>query len=359
MDKKTNDKAPEPKQLHEIETDRQLRTIRFRPDGKLLFGAAYDALIRRWDFSGEEPQQLTPLAGHRGWVESLILSPQHQLLLSTDSWGQLCAWQYAKEPIEPKWKHEQAHDGWIRSLAISNDEHLLATAGRDKIVRVWSTADGKLLHELTGHAHEVYAVAIHPGGQSVVSGDLMGHVKHWDLAAGKCERELEIEKAHYYDRDQDVAGLYILQFHDEGNTLLCAGSDPTRAGRSFGVPTIRTVDWRSLEIQKTWSLGPDKDGFIFDLQRHPEGYWMLVTSGPPGAGKLMFLRPEEDEPFYTNTKMFNCHGLALQRETGRLVVAATNRRSQGNGAVLDKDGAYLGNSSPLHVFQLPTAEPVG
>ena len=60
----------EPQQLATIETDRQFRVIRFSPDGKRLFGAAYDATIHRWDFSGEKPEPLPPLEGHRGWADS-------------------------------------------------------------------------------------------------------------------------------------------------------------------------------------------------------------------------------------------------------------------------------------------------
>ena len=52
--------------------------------------------------------------------------------------------------------------------------------------------------------------------------------------------------------------------------------------------------------------------------------------------------------------MANCHSLAFDPATNRCIVAATNRNSQGNGAVRDKEGAYVGNTSPLTVFELPT-----
>lgn len=347
--------SPEPKQLATIETDRQVRVIRFSPDGKQLFAAAYDATIQRWDLSGEKAKALSPLEGHRGWAEALVFAPRHDLLLSTDSWGQLCAWDLTADPPQPKWRHEAAHDGWIRAAALSADESLLATAGRDRFVRVWSVADGKRLHELAGHDHEVFAAAMHPDNQTVASCDLFGNLKHWDLKEGRCARELRLEKMHYYERDQDVAGVYSLRFHDDGKTLLCAGSQPDNTGNVAGVPTICWLDWEKFEIARSMQFGPSKQGYVYDYAFHAGGYVMLVTSGAPGAGQFICQRLDEEQPFFCTSKMSNCHSLGFDPATGRCIVAATNRNSQGNGAVRDQDGKYVGNTSPLTVFALPEA----
>jgi hypothetical protein len=48
--------------------------------------------------------------------------------------------------------------------------------------------------------------------------------------------------------------------------------------------------------------------------------------------------------------MANCHSLAVHPDGKRLVVAATNAGSNGNGRPKDKE--YLGNWSPLHVWSL-------
>jgi hypothetical protein len=49
----------------------------------------------------------------------------------------------------------------------------------------------------------------------------------------------------------------------------------------------------------------------------------------------------------------NIHSLAWHPDGKRFVVAGTNGGSNGNGRPLDKDGKYLTNQSPLHVFALP------
>lgn len=343
---------PKPQELQTVETDRQVCIARFSPGGEMLLTGGYDGFVRRWKLTGNEFEELSPIVGHHGWVEKLAFHPNGKWLVSGDSWGRLHVCEFAADEIQPLWSHEQAHDGWIRGMDISNDGELLVTAGRDRFVRVWRTPDGEMLHEFEGHAEDVFAAALHPGKQAVVSCDLSGTVKHWDLNESRCVRDLDLSRMHFYDRDQDVAGVKHLAFRDAGKTLLAAGMEPTRAGRVFGMPVMHFLDWETGKIRETVKLGDDKIGFVFDFAWHPDGYFLTVTSGPPGTGRL-FLHTLAEQPFYQTSDMYNCHSVALHPDGRRFVVTATNKRSQGNGAVKDKMGHYLGNSSPIHLFELP------
>ncbi len=221
---------------------------------------------------------------------------------------------------------------------------------------VWSANDGKLLQEFH-HGEDVFAVAAHPDGKTVISGDLFGKIKQWDLNTGKMQREIDATSLHFYDRDQDVAGIRVLKFLDEGNTLLAAGSEPTSTGRGLGIPTIRLFEWKTAKPKTKLQQGVSDDGFVFDLDQHSTGFFLTATSGQPGRGQFAFHRLGEEKPFWIYTKMSNCHSLAMHPNGRQVVVTATNRNSQGNGAVKDKTtGKYLGNYSPLHVFELPTYE---
>lgn len=350
---KTNDKPlTEPRELRAMDLDRQVYGVRFSPSGRFLVAGGYDAQVRRWNWEGEEPQELAALKGHRGWVTALVFAPKEPLLITADSWGGLSAWPFEEENPKPHWQNEKAHDGWVRSVAISTDGTKLLTGGKDGQARLWSVADGKPLLELD-HAEDVFAVAIHPDGQTAVTGDLFGKIKQWDLKTGKPTREIDASTLHYYQRDQDVAGIRVLEFHDDGQTLLVAGSEPTSTGRGLGIPTIRLFDWNTAKPKEALHQGESNDGFIFDLTRHPQGFFMTVTSGQPGRGQFAFHRLGEEKPFWIYKKMSNCHSIALHPSGKHVVVSATNRSSQGNGAVRDKEGKYLGNYSPLHIFELP------
>ena len=342
----------EPKETRKIDTDRQVCSIRFSPDGSYLVGGGYDSEIRRWDLSGEEAKPLNPITGHRGWVQAIDFAPDGKTMFSVDSWGELRAWPTGPAAKDSKWTQPTAHNGWIRDLAVSADGSQVATAGRDRIVRVWSTADGSSIKELPRHEHDVFQVVFHPKSTSLVTADLMGTLREWDLEKGNQIREKTFEKFHYYDRIQDVHGIHVLQFDETGESLICAGGEPTRTTNHLGVPTLHVLTWKTLEPTRTLQFGKDREGYIFDLAQHPDGYYLAVTSGTPGAGQFLLIRPEEDAAFFTYTKMSNCHSVALHPNGKTAIVAATNRNSQGNGAVRDKDGKYLGNSSPLNEFAI-------
>ncbi len=76
------------------------------------------------------------------------------------------------------------HTAAVRRIDIDAKERYLVTGSDDKLVRVWSLADGTLLHTLRipidqGNGGKVFAVAISPGGQIVAAG---GWTKwDWDV----------------------------------------------------------------------------------------------------------------------------------------------------------------------------------
>ncbi len=355
----------EPTQVAEVPTDRQIMTARFEPGGRLLVTAGYDGLVRRWDFTGEEPRELEPLAGHHGWIERITFLGDDRLV-SADSWGRLRCWSF--DPADPAgewtvaWDHEQAHDGWIRGLDVTPDGTRVVTGGNDRAARVRNAADGKLVRELPNHHEEVHAVALHPDGENVVTADLRGVVVHWSVATGERVRA-KIETGLYFeDKSWASPGIRFARFEDDGRTLVVAGSERTATNRTVGHPAVQFYDWATAERTRSLRCSEDvSQGYVFDLAFRDARQLVVVTSGQPGKGQLLVfdldsLDAEEEEsakPVFQHTKMANCHALAPHPDGRRFVVAATNKRSQGNGAVTDKEGRYLGNSSPLHVWEWP------
>ena len=79
---------------------------------------------------------------------------------------------------------------------------------------------------------------------------------------------------------------------------------------------------------------------------------MAVTCGTPGTGQLVFVRPDEEKPFFVDTKVANPHSLCFREDSKLLCVATTNKGSNGNGRRLNADGEYEGNSTPIELFTL-------
>jgi WD40 repeat protein len=75
------------------------------------------------------------------------------------------------------------HAGPIMTMAFSADAQLLATAGLDRVVRLWDIPSGREQAQFIGHTNSVLAIAFGPDNQLIT----VGHdnsARSWDLAAG-------------------------------------------------------------------------------------------------------------------------------------------------------------------------------
>jgi WD40 repeat protein len=340
-----------PKPAATLKPDRQLCVARFSPDGSRLFAGGCDSRVYRWDCSGEKPMDLPSWDNGGGWVQCVEFAPDGKTLFTADSWGSLQAWNSTDEEPKPVWSRKDAHAGWIHGLAVSPDGQWLATACIYGTVRVWSAKDGNVKHTFAPEKPETeaFAVAFHPDGKSLVSGDVFGEVKQWDLATGKKVREFDAKPLFKEHRLQNVGGARVLLFDKDGKRLFVAGTQPKNGGNVQGVPTVLVFDWKTGKLTKKIEMGRTSDVYVCDLAWHPAGFLLAAISGNPGAGKIVLQRPEDDKPFFTTTKYANCHSLALHPGGKRFAVTSTNTGSNGNGRRL-KNGEYLGNHSPVHVF---------
>ncbi len=342
-----------------IALDQQLCVVRYSPCGRFLAAGSFEARVRRWSTAADPMTELPPLLGHNGWVQSLTFHPDGQRLFTADSWGRLCCWPFAEKEPKPLWQVPEAHNGWIRRLAVSPDGKLLASCGRDGVVRLWSPENGHKVRELTDHKEDVFSLAFHPEGKVLVSGDLKGAIRCWDVTTGKSQRQLDAKQFYLYDRIQDVGGVRCLVFARDGALLLAGGSQPKTGGFVEATPLLLAYDWATGQLKHVLKPGADRDGFVLDAHWHPDGFVMAVTSGQPGSGKLLFQRLEDAQPFFLSTGMANCHALAVHPNSKRLIVSATNANSNGNGRVKGANKEYPGNFSPLHVWEIPAGKEAG
>ena len=127
----------------------------------------------------------------------LALSANGALLLAGTSSGQVWLWRVSDStPLLAV----QAHHGPVHGVAISADGQLLASAGEDGAIRVWSfdpastpvspfgpdaATSGQLVASLHGHDSAVLSTAMSPAGDLLLSGGLDGRVRVWDPLAGQ------------------------------------------------------------------------------------------------------------------------------------------------------------------------------
>jgi WD40 repeat protein len=334
--------------------ERQLWQARFSPCGKFLIGAAYDATIQRWAVQDKSFAPLPAFTGHNGWLQCIEFVGSDDRCITADSWGRVSCWKYSSAAkSEPLWTVPDALAAWIRALAISADGKLIAIGGNDSVIRILSAQDGKLVRETSAVPHEIYSLAFHPDGTSLVGGDLRGIIREFETATGKQTREIEAAGLYQLNHMQDSGGVRQLAFNDDGSQLLAGGMKDPGGGFAKGAPVLQVFDWKSGERLHELVPGDSQDGFVYDAWFHPDGFVVGAASAFPGKGKLFFWKPGDEKPFYVGSKLTNGRSVALHPDGQRLAFTQSDS-ANANGRPL-KEGEYAGGTAKIHILTFPEA----
>jgi WD40 repeat protein len=75
------------------------------------------------------------------------------------------------------------HEGLVLAVAVSPDGPTLASAGEDRMIRLWEVPTGRPLARWEAHDTRITALAFLPDGRTLVSGAADGMLKLWELPA--------------------------------------------------------------------------------------------------------------------------------------------------------------------------------
>ncbi len=203
---------------------RDVSSVRFRSDGKILATCGLDNLIKLWDVA--TGREIESLRGHAHFVLSVDFDPEGDRLVSGDLDGSLKLWE--TEPAQPV---QIETDGWPYRVAFHPDGRRLVTAtmnySKGFAPQLWDLDSGRLVHSFIGHEGPVSSVSINKSGSlmaSASSGRAVSSpsdqtVRIWDIETGREMLVLEHEGSN---------GVEAVSFHPvDNNTLATACYDGT------------------------------------------------------------------------------------------------------------------------------------
>jgi WD40 repeat protein len=243
---------------------------------RILVAAGTDSAIKIWSLSGKE---IAPLRGHKGWVWSVNFSPDGQTLASAGADGTIKLWhfdgqKFASLPFASTKASEsnEANKKGILHVSFSPNGKILATAGNEGIVKLWSF-NGKILKHVKTlakkHTDWVWDVGFSPDGQMLATASRDGTAKLWNL---------------------DGTERITLSGHKDAVTSVSF----TTYGQKKVIATASqdgTVNLWDLEGKVLQTLSGQKDG-VWRARFSPNGK-ILATTGVDKIVKLWNLNPQD------------------------------------------------------------------
>jgi WD40 repeat protein len=184
-------------------------SVHFSSDGRTLYSAGDDHVIRIWDVERREPKGT--LDGHTGRISDLMFLPDGQTLASASHDKTVRLWKDGKQV--KSFDDSQR----LMNLDISSDGKLLATIALEGDLSLWNLETGDLKFRVK--AHEMgHGVAISPLGDQVATSSSRAKVATvWDVKSHQAVFQIP----HQND------AVSVLAFAPDG--LLYVGSNMVRA----------------------------------------------------------------------------------------------------------------------------------
>jgi WD40 repeat protein len=168
--------------------------------------------VRFWDAA--DGHELGPALQLGERATAVAFDPTGARVVTAGESGRLGVWDIARASRLLDWSGSPS---WISDVAYSPDGRVILTAGRqDHTGKLWSAADGRLVHTLDGHADNLMTASFSPDSRLVATVSVDGVAILWDAASGELLRRL-------------VGPAYSVAFTADGHHLFTSGD----AGYAF------------------------------------------------------------------------------------------------------------------------------
>ena len=346
-----------------LEAGTSLRGVCHSANGDLLAVSGADRLVRVWDRRAKvwltqiDTAPETPREFNR-FGEDILLNAAGDRLFAEYQEGKLGIWNPRTgellQVLDP------GITGEFRALSLSPDQTLVAAACNQ--LSVWDIRTGKLVTQVPGLKHAIFALAFFPDNRRLASGDENNAIHLWDSQGGK---QLAILPGHT-DSVQDLA------FSPDGKVLASTGDDYTvrlwdpDSGKPLRVlkghfDTVRGLAF-TPDGKRLFSGGWDRDLRLWDLET-PDSPMVVSPVGGTRVsafsadGKLLINGPVSAE-----TKPSADFRMTLwEVDSGKRRASLATHTHRVHAIATDPAGKWFatgGQDNAIQVWSLPDGAPL-
>jgi len=181
-----------------------VNSVAVSPDGETLATGSFDRTVRLWDLTAAKTRII--LEGHTGPVMCVAFAAGGRILASGSGDNTAKLWDVSSGKELATFR---GHTQSVWSLAINVDGTWLATASHDSTIKLWDVKTGRLQATLAGHTAPVSCVAFSPDGKRLASSGYDCTVRLWNVTTATEETRLQ---GH-------TNWVYAVSFAPDGKTL--------------------------------------------------------------------------------------------------------------------------------------------
>ncbi|MBW4583526.1 MAG: hypothetical protein KME42_28525, partial [Tildeniella nuda ZEHNDER 1965/U140] len=247
-------------------------------------------------------QERDRLEEHSDYVWSVSFSPNGQTIATASKDKTVKLWNRQGQELQTL----KGHSGDVWSVSFSPDGQTIATASGDKTVKLWNR-QGQELQTLKGHSGDVWSVSFSPNGQTIATASKDKTVKLWNRQG----QELQTLKGH-----SDYVNS--VSFSPDGQTIATASKD-------------KTVKLWNRQGQELQTLKGHSD-YVNSVSFSPDGQ-TIATASKDKTVKLWNRQGQELQTLkghsdYVNSMSFSPDGQTIATASGDKTVKLWNRQGQ-------------------------------
>ncbi|QDT12208.1 c-type cytochrome domain-containing protein [Planctomycetes bacterium K23_9] len=214
----------------------KINSLAFSRDGsRLLIGSGVTGSYGSATVYATRTGQLqSEMIGHRDVLYAAVFSPDESIIATAGYDRVIKLWDSDTGEMMRELK---GHNGAIFDLVFSPDGKVLVSGCADETVKVWSVASGQRLDTLGQPEGEVFAVDITNDGKFVIAGSADNRLRVWRLRSIDKPRTNPIVATRFVDESPLVA----MDLSPDGTSLLVVS-------QGGNVKVIRTSDWSQAAV---------------------------------------------------------------------------------------------------------------